>query len=172
MYDKPYIQQSNPYGKTTNKENPVRNIYYGEVKSIDDPYGGRRIKVAIPDFDNKTPIENLPYALPAVPMFVWMMPQVGEVVRIFIEDTRYPQRGRHWMGSIISQPQKIAYDGYFTALSTTNVSITSPSANVNSYPDAAGVFPDNKDIGLIGRDNTDLLLKEKQVLIRAGKHKI
>jgi hypothetical protein len=76
------------------------------------------------------------------------------------------------MGSIISQPQKIGYDGYFSALSTTNVSTINPETNPSSYPDAIGVFPNAKDIGLIGRDNTDIILKEKQVIIRAGKHNI
>jgi hypothetical protein len=171
-YEKHYIQTSNPYKKDTNKENSVRNIYYGEVISIDDPNEGGRIRVKIADFDNKTPNEQLPFAMPMMPKFFWIIPQVGEVVRIFIEDTRYPQRGRHWMGSIISQPQKIGYDGYFTALSTSNVSTINPEPNPSSYPDAAGVYPTNKDVGLIGRDNTDILLKEKQVIIRAGKHKI
>jgi hypothetical protein len=76
------------------------------------------------------------------------------------------------MGSIISQPQKIGYDGYFTALSTTNVSTISPDANPSSYPNAAGVYPSVKDVALIGRDNTDVILKEKQIQIRVGKHVI
>lgn len=171
-YEHKYIQTSNPYRKDNNKENPVRNIYYGEVISIDDPNEGGRIRVKIPDFDNKTSNDQLPFAMPVLPKFFWIIPQVGEVVRIFIEDTRYPQRGRHWMGSIISQPQKIGYDGYFTALSTTNVAAINPEANPSSYPDAAGVYPSVKDVALIGRDNTDIVLKEKEIQIRVGKHVI
>jgi hypothetical protein len=171
-YDKKYIQQSNPYKKDTNKENAVRNIYYGEVVSIDDPNEGGRIRVKIPDFDNKTGNDQLPFAYPMLPKFFWIIPQVGEVVRVFIEDTRYPQRGRHWMGSIISQPQKIGYDGYFTALSTSNVATINTEPNPSSYPDAFGVFPDLKDVAILGRNNSDLILKDKQVLIRCGKHKI
>jgi hypothetical protein len=171
-YDKPYLQTSNPYRKLTNKENPVRNIYYGEVVSIDDPFEGGRIKVKIPDFDNKTPNNDLPFALPMLPKFFWILPQVGEVVRVFIEDIRYPQRGRHWMGSIISQPQKIGYDGYFSALSTTNVSTLNPEPTPSSIPDAYGVFPDKKDVAIVGRNNTDIILKDKQIQIRTGKHTI
>lgn len=171
-FEKKYIQTSDPYKKENNKEVAVRNIYYGEVVSIDDPNEGGRIRVKIPDFDNKTPNDQLPLAMPMLPKFFWIIPQVGEVVRIFIEDTRYPQRGRHWMGSIISQPQKIGYDGYFTALSTSNISTINPEANPSSYPDAAGVYPSAKDVALIGRDNTDVVLKEKQIQIRVGKHTI
>jgi len=171
-YDKKYIQQSNPYGKTTNKENLTRNIYYGEVSSIDDPNEGGRIRLRIPDFDNKTPNDQLPFAYPILPKFFWIIPQVGEVVRVFIEDIRYPQKGRHWMGSIISQPQKIGYDGYFTALSTTSIGTINPEPNPSSIPESDGVFPTLKDIAILGRNNTDIILKDKQVLIRSGKHKI
>lgn len=93
-YDRPYIQTSNQYKRETNKETPVRNIYYGEVVSIDDPNEGGRIKVRIPDLNNKTSVDQLPFALPMLPKFFWILPQVGELVRIFIEDIRYPQRGR------------------------------------------------------------------------------
>jgi len=171
-YDKHYIQTSNPYKKQTNKENPVRNVYYGEVVSIVDTAEGGRIAARIPDLDTKTNDAQLPLAMPMLPKHFWILPQVGEVVRIFLEDTRYPQRGRHWIGSVISQPHKIPYDGYFTALATTNVSVVNPDKNPSSIPDAIGVFPDNEDIALVGRKNTDVLLKDKEVLIRAGKHQI
>lgn len=167
-----YIQTSRPYNKDTNKETSVRNIYYGEVVSIDDQYDGGRIKVRIADLDNKTLDGNLPYAYPAIPKFMHMYPQVGEIVRVFIEDVKYPQRGRHWIGSVISQLHKIGRDGYLTALSTTNVGLSTPDKAPSTYPDAAGVFPALSDIGLIGRDNTDVLLKERQVMIRAGKHEV
>jgi hypothetical protein len=171
-YEKHHLQTSNPFKKETNKENPVRNIYYGEVVSIDDEYEGGRIRARIADLDNKTSNENLPLAMPMLPKHFWIIPQVGEVVRIFIEDIRYPQRARHWMGSVISQPQKIGYDGYFTALSTSNISNVNPETSPSSYPEAEGVFPSKKDVALLGRDNADVILKDKEIQIRVGKHKI
>lgn len=167
-----YLQKSDVYNKLTNKENSIKNIYYGEVVSIDDQYDGGRIKVRIADLDNKTTDNQLPFAYPAIPKFLHMYPQVGEMVRIFIEDVRYPQRGRHWIGSIISQLHKINRDGYLTALSTTNVSLSTPDKAPSTYPNAVGVFPSISDIGLMGRDNTDVLLKDKQILIRAGRHNV
>ncbi len=171
MLEQKYIQTSNPYGRDVNKENAIRNIYYGEVVSVKDDVEGGRIKVRIPDLDNKTVDDQLPFAYPAIPKFIHMYPQVGEVVRVFIEDVRYPQRGRHWMGSVISQLQKIGRDGYFTAMSTTNMGVSQPDKAPSTIPTSKGVFPDIEDIGLIGRDNTELLLKKKQVLLRVGRHK-
>jgi len=171
-YEEKYIQKSSPYSKTTNKDIPVKNMYYGEVVSIDDQYEGGRIKVRIAELDLKTLNDNLPYAYPAIPKFVHIYPQVGEIVRVFIEDIQYPYRGRHWIGSIISQLHKVGRDGFLTALSTTNVGLGAPDKAPSTIPDAKGVFPDIADIGLIGRDNTEMMLKPKQVLIRAGRHEV
>lgn len=171
-FEKKYAQSSNPYAKTTNKQSPVKNMYYGEVVSIDDKTEGGRIQIRIADLDDKTLNADLPYAYPAIPKFIHMYPQVGEVVRVFLEDIRYPQRGRHWVGSVISQLHKIGRDGFLTALSTTNVGLGAPDKAPSQYPDAKGVFPDIADIGIIGRDNTEMMLKPKQVLIRAGRHNV
>jgi hypothetical protein len=172
MLEKKYVQSSDPYSRQVNKENNVKNIYYAEVVSIDDVTDGGRIKVRIADLDNKTLDDQLPDAYPAIPKFLHIYPQVGEIVRVFIEDTRYPQRGRHWMGNIISQLHKIGRDGFLTALSTTNVGLGAPDKAPSTVPDAAGVFPDIQDIALLGRDNTDLMLKSKQVLLRVGRHEV
>ena len=168
-YDKPIIQTSNPYQNSTISK-ISRTIYYGEVISIEDDTEGGRIKARILDLDNKTQNSDLPWCYPLLPKFFHLYPKVGEVVRIFIEDIKFPQKSRFWIGSIISQLQKIEYDTYYTALSTTNVSLTSPSAAINTFPEAKGVFPSQTDIGLIGRLNTDIILKSNNVEIRAGKH--
>jgi len=172
-FEKKYVQRSSPaYNTATNNQSPVKNMYYGEVVSIVDPSDGGRIKVRIADLDDKTLNDDLPYAYPAIPKFLHIYPQVGEVVRVFLEDIRYPQRGRHWAGSVISQLQKIGRDGFLTALNTTNVALGAPDKAVSQYPEAIGVFPDIADIGLIGRDNTEMMLKPKQILIRAGRHDV
>ena len=172
-FEKKYVQTSKPtYSKETNKQSAVKNMYYGEVVSIEDTTEGGRIKVRIADLDDQTLNEDLPYAYPAIPKFVHIYPQVGEVVRVFMEDIRYPQRGRHWVGSVISQLPKIGRDGFLTALNTTNVALGAPDKAPSQVPDAVGVFPDIGDIGLIGRDNTEMMLKPKQILIRAGRHEV
>jgi len=171
-FEEKYTQRSNPYGKQTNKQNAVKNMYYGEVVSVDDQYEGGRIQVRIQELDLRTLNNDLPFAYPAIPKFLHIYPQVGEVVRVFLEDIRYPQRGRHWVGSVVSQLHKIGRDGFLTALSTTNVGLGAPDRAPSTYPDAVGVFPSIVDIGLIGRDNTEMMLKPKQVLIRAGRHEV
>jgi hypothetical protein len=171
MFDKPYINKTNPYKPEHSNNTITRTIYYGEVVSIDDPTDGGRIKVKINDLDNRTSIvDDLPWCFPLTPKYFHIYPQIGEMVRILIEDVKYPQRNRFWVGSIISQLQKIKYDSKLTALSTTQQGILNPEAAISKYPDAVDVYPDKKDIAIIGRINTDIILKENRVVIRAGKH--
>lgn len=170
-HEKKLVHQSNPYSRNVgNKKDDNRNIYWGEVVSIDDDTDGGRIKVRIPNIDNRTVNDNLPFAYPMLPKFFHLYPKVGETVRIFIEDTKFPQRSRYWMGSVVSQLQKVNFDPMFTALSTTNLKYTEPERAISTYPDAKGVFPDKESVALIGRDNTDVILSVRDVEIRAGKH--
>lgn len=170
-FERKYVQETNPYKRQfINNEKDVKNIYWGEVVSIDDPTQGGRIQVRIPELDINIPDENLVYSYPMLPKFFHLYPQVGEVVRIFIEDTRYPQRSRYWMGSVISQLQKVNFDGVYTALNTTNIGRGTPDTAISEFPNARGVFPEQNEIALIGKDNTDVILRDKQVEIRAGKH--
>lgn len=170
MFDKKYIQTSNP---NRNEQSSIvlnRTIYYGIVTDIDDDTDGGRIKVRILDLDNRTPTSDLPWCYPLLPKFFHVYPQVGEQVRIFIEDIKFPQKSRFWLGSVISQPHKIGFDSATNALSTTNVGLVRPEKSVSSYPDAQGVFPLKTDVAIVGKVNTDVILRLNEVHIRAGKH--
>jgi len=170
-FEKKYLQESDPYKKAyPNKQQAIRNIYWAEVISIKDDTDGGRIRVRIPDLDKKIPNSKLPFTYPMEPKFFHVYPKVGEVVRVFIEDLEYPQRSRFWLGPIISQLQKINFDPIFTSLSTTNINFTSPEPAISSYPDAKGVFPNKEDIAVLGRNNADMILRERDVEIRAGQH--
>lgn len=168
-YDKPLIQTTNPF-KKVGEYTITRTIYYGEVMSIDDPADGGRIKVKIPDLDSKTNGDDLPWCYPLLTKFFHTFPQVGEVVRIFIEDVKHPYMSRFWIGSVISQLHKVEFDTMYTALSTTNMGQIKPDKAPSTFPDADGVFPLKTDVAMIGRVNTDVILRSNEVHIRAGKH--
>lgn len=169
-FDKPYIQTTNPYKRSSDDITTTRTIYYGEVISIDDSTDGGRIKARIQGLDNRKTNEDLPWSYPLLPKFFHVYPQIGEVVRIFIEDVRFPERSRYWLGSVISQPNKIGFDSIYTALSTTNMGLTVPEPAPSTYPDADGVYPLKTDVAIVGKVNTDVILRINEVHIRAGKH--
>ena len=168
-FDKPIIQLSDPFKKVGGYHH-TRSIYYGEVISIADNTDGGRIQVKIPDLDNRTSNAELPYCYPMLPKFFFLLPQVGEMVRVFIEDIKYPERSRYWMGSVISQPHKVGFDTIYTALSTTNMGLTVPDPAPSTLPDAIGVYPLPTDVAIVGKCNTDVILRTNEVHIRAGKH--
>lgn len=170
-YNKKFeIEAKSLYDRGINTEVGVDNFYYGEVVSIEDDSDGGRIKVRIADLDGKLVNENLPYCYPKTPRFFHVYPKVGELVWVYIPNTSRPYKGRMWEGSYISQPQKIEYDNYLSALSNTDTKTTKSLESIRLNPDTRGVFPNKEDIGLIGRVNTDIILRENEVEIRAGKH--
>jgi hypothetical protein len=170
MSERKFIQQSSQFKKETNKQDNIKNVYWGEVISITDNTDGGRIKVRIDNLDNQLKNENLADCYPLLPKFFHVYPQIGEIVRIIIEDVRYPQRSRYWIGSVISQPQKIGYDNRFTALSTTNLGFTAPLEAPTKLPDADGVYPKINDVAILGKCNTDIILRDRDLELRTGKH--
>ena len=167
-YERKYPYQADPYKRQgINKQKGFKTIYWGEVIDINDNTEGGRIKVRIPFFDSKSLNENLPWAYPMETKFFHVYPKVGEVVRIFIEDIEYPQRSRFWMGPVISQLQKIQFEPLYSAFATTNINFTAPEKAPSTYPDAKGIYPNIEDIALLGRDNTYIILRERDIEIRA-----
>lgn len=169
MDEKP-LNNSKIFDRDYLKENNTRNIFWGEVVSTTDDTNGGIIRVKIPKIDNKKNNQVIPECYPLLPKFFHVYPKIGEVVRVLIEDIKYPNRSRFWMGPIISQLQKIEYDNIFTALSTTNMGTSIPEKNIKTFPDAQGVFPEKEDVALLGRNNTDVILRENDLEIRSGKH--
>jgi len=169
-YETKKTYESDPFKREGINISNSRNVFYGEVVLIDDSTDGGRIKVRIPNIDNKTNNSDLPDAYPMLPKFFHIYPKVGEMVRIYIEDNKYTQRGRFWIGSIISQPHKINFDSIYTALSTTNIGATAPEKAPSTYPDAVGVFPNIEDIAILGRNNSDIILRTNDLELRAGQH--
>jgi len=169
-FDKPIIQTSNPNKKENTSIVRNRTIFYGEVVDTSDETDGGRIRVRIPELDNRTANNQLPWSYPLIPKFFHVYPQIGEIVRVLLEDNKFPERSRFWVGSVISQPHRIGYDSKFTALSTTNLAVTQPEKAPSTFPDADGVYPEKNDIAIVGKVNTDIILKLNEVHIRAGKH--
>lgn len=171
-HDKFLLNKNNANYLPEQNNQIVRSIYYGEVVSVEDKTETGKIKVRIAELDTKIDSANLPYCYPLQPTFLHIFPKVGEAVRVFIEDTRYPYKGRLWLGSIISQYDKINYEPYISGISGTNVAIYSPQKAPSTYPDSKGVYPEKDDIAILGRKNNDIILRDNNIKIRVGKHKI
>jgi len=147
-------------------------ISIGVVKSIDDDGQAGRIIVEIKGVD-----ENIQEVIPAFPFFpkhLQIMPKIGEsvfVIKLDLNDSNFTNR--FWIGPIISQPQKLQKDlHYFTSQAALPGGTVGLEVAPKFIPEAKGIFPNESDVSLQGRDNSDLILKSNELLLRAGQHKI
>jgi hypothetical protein len=161
---------SSIYNKGARERLETTVFYYGKVVSNEDNLGANRIKARITGIDDSVTRDNIPFAFPMVQKFLHVIPKVGESVLVFIPDVKNPNIDRMYMGPIISQPQLLFKDSeLFSSKSALDSGVKEPQPAPFTIPENRGVYPDVKDIALQGRDNTDIRLKEKEVLIRAGQ---
>lgn len=193
------------YGKEFNRGNinvpkqnakSNQNIYMAKVISVDDPNNVGRIKVFINGVDSTNINDSsLPYAYPAMPRIVHVMPKVGEAVLVFIADKDKISQingNRFWIGPIITGYKDIKDDNQDTFgslglsgnfLITKNVnfdpliekSADNKNHEINIFPVDTTLPPlatnNLSDITIVGRDNTDITQSENKITLRAGKHK-
>lgn len=164
------------YQTTNEKQFSQKIFYFGEVVSIIDPFESRTIKVRLSDFDSKIENQDLPDAYPMQVAFFHYVPQVGERVMVFLDrhynaDKSVNQEKRYYLAVTISQPQRIDYDPFhYTASSNESDGWTQREKPISEIPEAKGTYAEKDVIGFIGRKNTDILQKDGEILIRAGKH--
>lgn len=152
-----------------------KTVQIGIVVSTDDPNGLGRIQVRIAgqanlggDADTKD--EELAWAFPMVSKFFTSQPKIDEAVFILTFSKQKAHSDRLYLGPIISQLDKLKLDRKSsTGLNSFTFASTNPNKAIDTVPALKGVFPKTDDISIQGRYNTDIILRENQILIRAGK---
>ncbi len=127
---------------------------------------------------------EVPYAVPLLPKHLLILPKVGEMCLVIVEDTKKPQQNRYWVGPLISDRSRLSYESSQSGgdLLNSNVlpSATKQTDDISKKGGFTGGFPEKFDIALQGRNNADIVLptnkeekdrlnKGGEVLIRAGK---
>lgn len=141
-----------------------------EVLFIDDEYGGNRIKVRIGKEDSNTELSDLPYCTPLLPGVIHIVPKVGETVLVILERQSDAWGNRFYIGPLFSQEYFQDYSPhYFSSRALLNGKqpvrpLPHPKMNVDNY----GTFPNNDDVCIYGRGNSEIKLKENEVIIRSG----
>ena len=142
---------------------------YGKVVSVSDEMDGGRIRVLIKGVDSSdyTNIKDIPYAFPMLPKLLFIQPKVGETVLVFAQDGSFAH-DRLWMGPVISQPHKLAYDS-ITAEAFLKGGLIGPEIAPSTIPENRGLQPNNDDVSLAGRGSADIIIKPNEIRFRAGK---
>lgn len=153
----------------------IKTLELGEVISVTDPNSLGRIKVRIKGpvskgGDDGVLDDDLPWAHPMGTKFFTAQPKIKEAVFIFTFSNQQKHVDRLYLGPIISQPQQLNFDPYYiTALAGFTFGSETPKVSIDTIPNIKGVFPNPEDISIQGRDNTDIILKPNEVVLRAGK---
>ncbi len=161
-------------GKKRKEDNgeQTRIVYTAEVVGIDDKDDAGRIIVRIPGIDNELNESEGKGAFPLLPKTNQIFPKIGESVFIIMEFLGNDTYNRYWVGPIISQPQKIGYDSNFKTAKAglSEGSNFGLSVAPSTITESKGVYPDKEFVAQIGRENTDIIHKKNEILIRTGKH--
>lgn len=146
-------------------------FYYGKVVSNNDELGANRIKVRISGIDDTLTNNDISFSFPMIQKYIHVIPKIGETVMVFIPDMKNPHIDRLYLGPIISQPQMLRGDSeLFSSDSALDSGIKAPRPSPNTIPENRGVYPSVDDIALQGRNNSDIIFKDSEALLRAGQY--
>lgn len=153
-----------------------------------------RIKVRLDSDSESIGTMDLPWAFPANPKLLHIVPKVGEGVFVFNSEIGNPNSQRLYIGPIISQPQYQEYCQYdidnsgsekassrgpaMSLLSTQKAGTVKPLTAITRKRDMVyGSFPESEDVAIMGRGQEDIILKyrnntgmgsESEIDLRAG----
>lgn len=143
------------------------DIYICEVVSVSDKDSGGRIQARVMPVDRHKKDSELPYAFPLLPKMMHVLPKVNESVIIITMGNARSQR--FYIGPIISQPQFMEHDDFVAGATTLlKGGIKNPETSLNNVAESIGAMPQEDDIALIGRKNSDIILSDSDIKVRCG----
>jgi hypothetical protein len=116
---------------------------------------------------------------PLMPYFMYQVPKVDELAQVLYVNRDFKYQNQYYVQNTFSSPTTILFEynvgaNKFTGTGT-QLSNPKPLKNQDgTYADKAthqGVFPEPGDNAILGRGSADLIVKENEVLLRAGKFK-
>lgn len=164
---------------TNNKNN---NVIFGVVIDNNDPTNSGRIRVLLDTQEGlgnqsfkkwQTTGDGLisdPYVCnPLLPKFFQSIPKINELVKVILVESDNGISDKLYIGPEIAQLQNINFTDSLLGRSFYNTSRTNLFKNLDYETTAKDIFPNKEDISILGRKNSDVIIKENEVLIRAGK---
>lgn len=141
----------------------ISKIRLCRVLSVDDPQAGGRIQVRFtPEDSDITEDNNLPWCFPFMPKMFHCKPKRGETVIVLAPEA--PKANRFYIGPIISQDYNLFAEKnqHTSKMFLGTGGVAKPLPKPATDPENDGTYPDDEDIAVRGRGNTDVILHEDQ----------
>lgn len=113
---------------------------------------------------------DLVMCVPFLPQFFFVKPQPGEMVYVVMETPVDESSTRFWIGPIINSKLKLNYQSFEESIKIFDKTTFTGNKKINSSEiTVQNVFPKDSDVAIQGRNDADLMLKNKEALLIAGK---
>jgi len=167
--------------KVLNTEDPMMLGRIRGVRLIDN-YDDILKSISDPPWNEEKDIwtSRDPFVFNALlPYFVYSVPKVDELVQIIYVNKDFQYQNQYYVQNTFSTPTATFKEFYFggNKFTGTGMQIKNPKPLKNqdgTLTDQSvhkGVFPQPGDNALLGRGSADVVVKQDEVLIRAGKFK-
>lgn len=172
----------------------ARIWYYGKVMDNQDPLNLGRIRAQVLSTDTQAISQSVegfnpltdswtekdPFVFNSfLPLYIYAVPKIDELIQVYYHDESTSHfLNAYYIQGPFSRVQNIVLENYLQSQRLGDIQgIRQKSAQNIKNPDGTyknsdpeGVFPDPGDVAVMGRGSTDLVLKENEVLLRAGKY--
>jgi hypothetical protein len=115
---------------------------------------------------------------PLLPYFIYQVPKVDELIQVFFLNRDFKYQNQYYVQNGFSTPTATFREFNFGGNKYTGTGLQIAPANNLKNKDGSyssqvtkGVFPEPGDNAILGRGSADLIVKQDEVLLRAGKFK-